>query len=158
MLFLTSPSDRSRTKDENITCSRLSIIRVTSQSESVKPTNKGVPLNCNVSQTELYPGHTKVSFLFLSNGFHGVFSYTRKQDQQQRKYQDGYESNIRGYQLTDGTKWHQLIKPWINLIPNLPTFEGLSTLIFFNKKGEIINFKKRIIRNNPKVTHGGDEY
>jgi hypothetical protein len=31
-----------------------------------------------------------------------------KQDQQQRKYQDGYESNIRGYQLTDGTKWHQL--------------------------------------------------
>jgi hypothetical protein len=37
-----------------------------------------------------------------------VFSYTGKQDQQQRKYQDGYESSIRGYQLTDGIGWHQL--------------------------------------------------
>jgi hypothetical protein len=37
-----------------------------------------------------------------------VFAYIRQQDQQQRKDQDGYESSIRGYQLTDGTGWHQL--------------------------------------------------
>jgi hypothetical protein len=65
-------------------------------------------MNCNVSQTELYHEHSEVSFYLLSNGFHGVFAYTGQQDQQQRKYQDGYESSIRGYQLTDGTGWHQL--------------------------------------------------
>jgi hypothetical protein len=37
-----------------------------------------------------------------------VFSYTRKQDQQQRKDRDRNESSIRGYQLTDDTRWHQL--------------------------------------------------
>jgi len=33
-----------------------------------------------------------------------------------------------------------LVKLWINLIPNLPTFEGFSTLIFFNKNGELFKF------------------
>jgi hypothetical protein len=37
-----------------------------------------------------------------------VFAYTGKQDQQQRNYQDGYDSSIIGYQLTDDTKWNQL--------------------------------------------------
>jgi hypothetical protein len=32
-----------------------------------------------------------------------VFAYTGQQHHQQRKYQDGYESNTKGYQLTDGT-------------------------------------------------------
>ena len=36
-----------------------------------------------------------------------MFAYGQ-QDQQQRKDQDGYESSIRGYQLTNDTRWHQL--------------------------------------------------
>jgi cell division protein FtsI/penicillin-binding protein 2 len=58
-------------------------------------------MNYNASQTRLYPEYTKVSIFFLSNGFHGVFAYIGQQDQHQRKYQDEYESNIRGYKLTD---------------------------------------------------------
>lgn len=61
----------------------------------------------NTSQSEMYPRYTKVLFLLLSNDFHGVFAYTGQQNQQKRKYQDKYESNIRGYQLIDGTKWNQ---------------------------------------------------
>jgi hypothetical protein len=32
-----------------------------------------------------------------------VFAYTEQQDQQQKKYQDRYESNTKGYELTNGT-------------------------------------------------------
>jgi hypothetical protein len=109
LLFLTIPSDRTRAKTENITYAvDFQPSGLSAQSESVKPTNKGVPLNYNVSQTELYHKHTKASFLFLLNGFHGVIAYIVKQDQQQRKYQDQNDSTIRGYQLIDSTKWHQI--------------------------------------------------
>jgi hypothetical protein len=43
-------------------------------------------MNCNISQIELYARYTKVSSSFLFNGFHGVFSYTSQQYQQQIKY------------------------------------------------------------------------
>jgi len=39
---------------------------------------------------------------------HGFFAYTQQQDQYPRKHRDGYESSIRGYQLTNGAKWHQI--------------------------------------------------
>lgn len=66
-------------------------------------------MKCNVSQTKPYIGYAEILFfLVLFDEFHGVFSYSRQHDQQQRKYQYGYDLNIRGYQLIDSTRWHHL--------------------------------------------------
>jgi hypothetical protein len=42
----------------------------------------------------------------LFNGSDGVFPYIGKQGQQQREYQDVHESNKKGHQINNGTKWH----------------------------------------------------
>ena len=74
----------------------------------MKPTNKGVPLNCNESQAELYLEYIEVLFFPLSSDFHEEFTYNGKHDQQQRKGQDGNESSIKDYQQADITRWHLL--------------------------------------------------
>lgn len=63
-------------------------------------------MNFHVSKTKLYPKYIEVSFFLLSNDFHVVFSYIKKQDQQKRKYYDKCGSNIRARQLIDDINWH----------------------------------------------------
>ena len=108
LLFLTSPSDRSRSQTENITSVDFQSSGSLTQFESIKPTNKGFPLYYNESQTELYLEYIKVLFLFLSNDFHEVFAYNEKHDQRKRRGQDENESSIRDYEQAIDTRWHLL--------------------------------------------------
>ena len=72
------------------------------QYKLVKPTNKWV------SQIELYFENIEVTSLLLYNGSFGVVSCIGQQNQQQKKYQDEYESNTKVYQIIDSTKWYLL--------------------------------------------------
>jgi hypothetical protein len=86
----------------------------------------------------------KYHFSLLSNGFHGVFSYTEQQDKQQRKDQDGYESSIRGYQLTDGTGHHQIQEKykWQNLNSRLERRRGHFTIIHVKATNKVTSILK----------------
>ena len=108
-MFLTSPSDRSRSKTENITCSILSIIRIT-EPIWISETNQQrfPPMYYNESQNQLYLKYIEVLFLMLSSDFHEEFSYNGKCDQRKRKGQDGNESSIKVYHQADDTRWNLL--------------------------------------------------